>query len=111
MGLIIRIKNGTKKKINFFLVGDSFAQGSCVQPGEDMASQIRLLTNLTTISLGMAANGPLIELATLKEYSVKKELQIVLWLYFERNDLDDLKNEKTNPILLNYLEIMVLIKI
>ena len=97
-------KEWDQRKINFFLVGDSFAQGSCVQPGEDMASQIRLLTNLTTISLGMAANGPLIELATLKEYSVKKELQIVLWLYFERNDLDDLKNEKSNQILLNYLK-------
>ena len=86
------------------MVGDSFAQGSCVQPGEDMASQIRSLTNLPAISLGMAANGPLIELATLKEYIVKKNPQIVLWLYFERNDLDDLKIEKSNKILLNYLK-------
>ena len=93
-----------QKRINFFLVGDSFAQGSCVQPGEDMASQIRSLTNLPAISLGMAANGPLIELATLKEYIVKKNPQIVLWLYFERNDLDDLKIEKSNKILLNYLK-------
>ena len=93
-----------QKRINFFLVGDSFAQGSCVQPGEDMASQIRSLTNLPAISLGMAANGPLIELATLKEYFVKKNHQIVLWLYFERNDLDDLKIEKSNSMLLNYLK-------
>ena len=93
-----------QKRINFFLVGDSFAQGSCVQPGEDMASQIRSLTNLPVISLGMAANGPLIELATLKEYVVKKNPQIVLWLYFERNDLDDLKIEKYNKILLSYLK-------
>ncbi len=97
-------KEWDQKRINFFLVGDSFAQGSCVQPGEDMASQIRLLTNLPAISLGMAANGPLIELATLKEYIVKKNPQIVLWLYFERNDLDDLKIEKSNKILLNYLK-------
>ena len=82
-----------QEKINFFLIGDSFAQGACVQPGEDMASQIRMLTNLPAISLGMAANGPLIELATLKEYIVKKNPQIILWLYFERNDLDDLKIE------------------
>ena len=42
--------------------------------------------------------------ATLKEYIVKKNPQIILWLYFERNDLDDLKIEKSNHILLNYLK-------
>ena len=32
------------EKVFWFLIGDSFAQGSCVQPGEDFASQIRLQT-------------------------------------------------------------------
>ena len=85
-------------------MGDSFTQGSCVQQGEDFASQIRLLTNKSAISLGMSGNGPLIELATLKEYTLKKNPKIVLWFYFERNDLEDLSIEKLNSIFKNYLK-------
>ena len=60
------------EKVFLFLIGDSFVQGSCVQPGEDFANQIRLLTKQSAISLGMSGNGPLIELASLKEYGLKK---------------------------------------
>ena len=91
------------EKVFWFLIGDSFAQGSCVQPGDDFASRIRLLTEQSAINLGMAGNGPLIELASLKEYSLEKRPKIVLWFYFERNDLEDLRNEKSNSILMKYL--------
>ena len=92
-----------KEKVFWFLIGDSFVQGSCVQPGKDFANQIRLLTKQSAINLGMSGNGPLIELASLKEYSLKKKPKIVLWFYFERNDLEDLKTEKSNSILMKYL--------
>ena len=92
-----------KEKVFLFLIGDSFVQGSCVQPGKDFANQIRLLTKQSAINLGMSGNGPLIELASLKEYSLKKKPKIVLWFYFERNDLEDLKTEKSNSILMKYL--------
>jgi len=91
------------EKIVWFLIGDSFVQGSCVQPGDDFASRIRMLTKQSAISLGMSGNGPLTELASLKEYSFKKSPKVVLWFYFERNDLEDLRNEKSNSILMNYL--------
>ena len=91
------------EKIIWFLIGDSFVQGSCVQPGDDFASRIRLLTKQSAVSLGMSGNGPLIELASLKEYTLKKRPKIVLWFYFERNDLENLKEEKSNSILMNYL--------
>ena len=91
------------EKIVWFLIGDSFVQGSCVQPGDDFASRIRMLTKQSAISLGMSGNGPLTELASLKEYSLEKRPKIVLWFYFERNDLEDLRNEKSNSILMNYL--------
>ena len=92
-----------KEKIFWFLIGDSFVHGSCVQPGEDFASQIRLFTKKSAINLGMSGNGPLIELASLIEYATEKNPEIVLWFYFERNDFDDLRNEKSNPIFINYL--------
>ncbi len=83
--------------LEWLLVGDSFTQGSCVQPGEDIASQIRFQSKQSAISLGMAGNGPLLELAALKEYSIIKKPRNVLWIYFERNDLEDLK--KKNQVL------------
>ena len=43
-----------------------------MQPGDDFASRIRLLTKQSAINLGMSGNGPLIELASLKEYTLKK---------------------------------------
>ena len=91
------------EKIPWFLVGDSSTQGACVQQGEDFASQIRKLTKQSAISLGMSGNGPLIELASLKEYGFTKKPKIVLWLYSERNDLADLRREKSNSILIKYL--------
>ena len=57
------------EKIIWFLIGDSFAQGSCVQAGDDFAGRIRYLTKQSAVSLGMSGNGPLLELASLKEYA------------------------------------------
>ena len=51
------------EEIFWFLIGDSFTQGSCVQQGEDFASQLRILTKQNAISVGMSGNGALIELA------------------------------------------------
>ena len=89
--------------VSWLLLGDSFVQGSCVDQDKNFASQFRLLTNQNSINLGMADNGPLLELASFKEYGINKKLDRVLWFYFERNDLEDLKIEKSNKILLNYL--------
>ena len=91
------------KNIDHMLIGDSFAQGACVNEGEDIASQLRSLTGEKIITLGMAGNGPLIELASLKEYASDINVKNIFWIYFERNDLDDLKNEKKSPILNRYL--------
>ena len=93
-----------KKKINWFLVGDSFTQGSCVKQEENFSSQIGYITKENSISVGMSGNGPLTELASLKEYALFKKPKNILWLYFERNDLNDLKKEKFNKILIKYLE-------
>ncbi len=96
-------KEWNNEKIFWFLIGDSFTQGSCVQQGEDFAGQIRILTKQSAISVGMSGNGPLIELASLKEYGSKKKPKVILWFYFERNDLEDLRDEKSNPLFIKYL--------
>ena len=83
------------------LVGDSFTHGACLQPGEDVASKLRQ-QGYNSISLGMSGSGPLLELATLKEYGPRLEPDIVLWMYFQSNDLDDLRAEYRLPILRRY---------
>ena len=91
-----------QKEIEYLLVGDSFANGACVNKPNDISSILRTLSNKSVLNLGQIGNGPIIEYATLREYldtNVKK----VLWIYFEGNDLWNFKNEKNNNILLNYL--------
>ena len=95
--------NNWNKNIDHMLIGDSFAQGACVNEGEDIASQLRSLTGKKIITLGMAGNGPLIELASLKEYASDINVKNIFWIYFERNDLDDLNKEKKSQILNKYL--------
>jgi hypothetical protein len=101
-----------QKQIQWVLTGDSFTQGACVMPGEDIAGRIRSLTGAAVINLGSSGNGPLAELAVLKEYAESIRPKTVLWMYFEGNDLkskhqkeeSDLQKEQSVPILVNYME-------
>ena len=93
------------EQVEWLLTGDSFTEGEAVNPGEDVAGQIRLITKQPTINVGRGGNGPLIELAELREYAELVKPKKVLWLYFEGNDLKgDLQGEKLNPILMQYME-------
>lgn len=80
-------------------VGDSFTQGVCVEPE---ATYSRLLGAL---NLGSSGAGPLIELAALKEYLPSRKPAVVLWFFYEGNDLPgDLAIEKKSPLLMAYLD-------
>jgi len=90
--------------VQWLLIGDSFAQGLAVQSGEDIASNIRSLTNTNAITLGMASNGPLIEYASVVEYGKNVAADKVIWIYYEDNDLPiDIIAEKKIPILMKYM--------
>ena len=91
-----------KNEIEYLLVGDSFTYGSCVSRPNDIASVLRTLSNKSVLNLGYGGNGPLMEYAVLREY-LNQKVKNVLWIYFEGNDLDNLKTEKNNKILINYL--------
>ena len=52
----------------------------------------------------MRGNGPLFELAQIKEYLPALKPKIVLWFYYEGNDLSNLKIEKQSALLRRYLE-------
>ena len=84
------------------LVGDSFVQGSCINRPHDLASQFDLLNKKVNLNLGYNGNGPLIELATLREY-LPKNTKNILWFFFEGNDLNNLHHELNNSLLSKYL--------
>ena len=88
--------------IDIVAVGDSFTQGYCVAPDSNFVSVIRQRYP-GALNLGIEGDGPLAMLATLKEYAALFIPKVVLWFYFEGNDLQDLGNERANPLLSRYL--------
>jgi hypothetical protein len=75
-----------------------------IQPGEDIASKLRVITQKSAINLGRSGNGPLIELATLTEYARTIKPKKVLWMYFMNDLIYELKREKNNSLLMQYME-------
>lgn len=87
--------------IDIVIIGDSFAEGVAVNQSETVQSKLND-RGFKTISLGKSSNGPLIQLASLKEYAEFLKPEIVFWFYF-RNDLNDLEAELKSNILNSYL--------
>jgi len=88
--------------IDVVVIGDSYAQGACVPSDANSAAVIRSRYP-ATLNLGMLGNGPLMELAQLKEYVARYEPEVVLWFFYEQNDFADLENERNSPLLMSYL--------
>ena len=91
------------KKIDITVIGDSNVHSNHLPREYGYAGRLKKLTNKSVINLGIGNNGPLFELATLKEYAKKLKPKIVLWVYCEDNDLPELKNEIKSKILSQYL--------
>ena len=92
-----------QKEIEFFLVGDSFVLGNCVNRPHDISSVLKKLSNKSVVNIGYANNGPLLEYAGLKEYFLPK-IKNIIWFYYESSDLDNLANELNSKILKKYIE-------
>jgi hypothetical protein len=91
------------ERVDILIVGDSFAMGACVDPPADVAGQLRRRGH-SVINLGMGGNGPLTELAGLREFGPALRPRMVLWLFSEPNDVSDLTFERRSPTLMKYLE-------
>ena len=84
-------------------IGDSFTQGACVGAGKGFVAVIAGRIG-PILNLGQSGNGPLLELATLKEYVPELRPSTVCWFYYPGNDLWDLQLESRAPLLTRYLE-------
>jgi hypothetical protein len=89
-------------RLEIAAVGDSFTQGYCVPPQQNFVALLRQRYR-AALNLGMAGDGPLLMLATLREYLPRLRPQLVLWCYFEGNDLTDLQIERRSAVLTQYL--------
>jgi len=90
-----------KTKVDIVLMGDSFTEGYSVHSDETISAVLRG-SGFNALNTGKGGNGPLLEMAALKEYAELIEPKIVLWLYFT-NDLGNLSYEIRSPLLKNYL--------
>ena len=91
----------SKKNLEILIIGDSFAEGSCVNQKNTIASKLRE-KGISAITLGKSGNGPLLELASLIEYGKYLKPKSVFWLFYQ-NDIENLMIEKNSKILNNYL--------
>lgn len=95
-------KGSFSQPAKILLVGDSFTQGFCNPGGRSFADLIRREIP-RTVNIGSNGNGPLVELAGLREYLPGLSPRHVFWFYFEGNDIEDLSREIEHPILRRYL--------
>ena len=97
-------KEWDKEKVDFFLIGDSFVHGACVNEQDTISGNIRKIDKENVVlNVALGGNGPLTEYASLREYLPIVKAKNVLWFYFEENDLLELSRELKNKLLLKYL--------
>jgi hypothetical protein len=89
-------------QFDILAVGDSFTHGACVPSSENYVGVIREQFS-GTVTLGMDSNGPITMLASLKEYGPQRRPKVVLWFYYEGNDLQDMEHEQRSPLLMQYV--------
>jgi hypothetical protein len=91
------------KDIHITLIGDSFVHGGYLNFENNFTGVLKRISEQAVLGLGQPNNGPMLELATLKEYALKIDPEIILWMYYEGNDLIELADEKNSKTLNKYL--------
>jgi hypothetical protein len=84
------------------LIGDSFVNGACVEPGDDIAGVMRR-HGVRAQNFGIGGTGPLIYLAVQHEYARPVRPKTVFWLFYAV-DIRDVIYEQKAPILKQYLD-------
>lgn len=79
--------------VDIVVIGDSFAAGWGVDPEHNIAAPIRARWP-RTLNFGLTGAGPMLELGQLREYGPVTKPKVVLWLYYEGNDLLDMHRER-----------------
>ena len=94
--------NSWKDYVRFAFVGDSYAHGMCMQNPNTFVGIFRQAFP-STVNIAVKGNGPLIQLAGVREYISMVKPKIVFWTFYIGNDFGDLEREMTIETLRNYL--------
>ncbi len=89
--------------IDVALFGDSFTEGICLEPGDDVAGQVRS-AGFNAANFGIRGNGPLFELAAMGRYGRAFKPKTVVVLYYAGNDGSNLEQEASEAWLMAGLE-------
>ena len=81
----------THSQADLVLIGDSFAEAALVTNSSSLAPVVAQQTGRRTVNFGVSGYGPQQELVVLRRYALPLQPEIVVWLFFEGNDLRDAK--------------------
>ncbi len=85
------------------LLGDSFAEGFCLEEGDDLASKLRNHVP-GLINTGHRGAGPMYELAILGRYGPEFRPDVTVMVFFSGNDWKNLGREQNMPWLATALD-------
>jgi hypothetical protein len=71
------------------VIGDSFVEAGLVQKSELLTSGLARLLQVEVANLGQSGYGPQQELIALRRFGLSLQPKLVLWFFFEGNDLLD----------------------
>jgi hypothetical protein len=93
----------TAPRADLAAVGQSLIQGHCVADGKGFVDLLRAHYPVT-LNLGISGESALLQLAAIREYLPPLRPKVVLWFFTEGQDLNDLYEESTHPLVKRYLE-------
>jgi len=76
-------------KASLALIGDSFVEGVLVPHQKLVSTQLSNAFGVEVANLGQSGYGPQQELIVLRRFGVKLSPKVVVWMFFEGNDLLD----------------------
>jgi hypothetical protein len=71
------------------IIGDSYIEAMAMPDEQMLTAVLARLTGATVANLGMSGYGPQQQLEVLQRYAVPLRPRVVVWAFFEGNDLDD----------------------
>lgn len=93
----------SRQAVELALVGASSAVGESVPQSGNLLAQLRVRYP-SAVTVGAGGNGPLLELASIREYLTSLKPKRVLWLFGESHTPEYLENESHSSLLLRYLD-------
>ena len=88
--------------LDYAILGGRRAEHRCVTREASLAGHVRTAFP-HTLNLGFSGSGPLLEFARFIEYAAPLRPRLVVWNWYEGNDLQDLRRELLSTPLRRYL--------